>query len=60
MQVQQSTPTGLEPAFGPRRDGPTARPAPTEARRTIVEDARASMTRVFRTRSRGLVAEYGR
>lgn len=37
-----------------------ARPVPMKARRTLVADARTTMTRVFRTRSSGLVAEFGR
>ena len=36
------------------------RPVPMKARRTVVVDPRATMTRVFRTRSSGLVAEFGR
>jgi hypothetical protein len=44
-----------------RGDGHRQSRTPTlESRRAAVDDARAAMTRVFRTRSRGLVAEFGR
>ncbi len=63
MQDEESRRTMVEDEV--RLDHDATTPRTRRARgprggRAMVDDARAAMTRVFRTRSRGLVAEFGR